>query len=37
MLDANAHDEHFCKWLRIAEIGDVFEDGEGCTRVADAP
>ncbi len=35
MLEANESDTEFCKWLNLAEIGDVFEDGEGCTRVSD--
>jgi hypothetical protein len=36
MIAANADDAEFCAWLREASVGDVFPDGEGCERLADA-
>ncbi len=32
---ANVDDEGFLAWLRTAEVGDIFADGECCTRLAD--
>jgi hypothetical protein len=34
MLAANRDDEALCDWLRQAEPGDEFRDGEGCACVA---
>ena len=33
MVDENAGDAEFCKWIQNAEVGDVFVGGEGCTRI----
>lgn len=32
MLEANEHDDDFCAWLRVADVGDVFANGAGCRR-----
>ena len=34
MLADNEDDEALCEWIKTAQVGDVFPDGETCVRIA---